>query len=136
MTRIDVRPERGDRFRVEVRGHRFWVDQPIEEGGADTAPTPTEMFVAGLASCIAFYGGRFLRRHELSAEGFAVTCDFAFATDRPARVADVDLRVTLPEGFPEGRRKAFSSVIEHCTVHNSLRQAPEVRIALEMPAPV
>jgi putative redox protein len=135
MTRIDVSPEQGDRYRVAIRGHEIWVDQPVEDGGADSAPTPTELFVAGLASCIAFYGGRFLRRHELSAEGFAVACDFTFATDRPARVADIDIRVTPPPGLPDARRAGFLAVIEHCTVHNSLHQVPEIRIALEEPGP-
>jgi len=39
--------------------------------------------------------------------------------------------VNLPEGFPEGRRKALLSVVEHCTVHNTLHQPPEVTISLE-----
>jgi uncharacterized OsmC-like protein len=50
--------------------------------------------------------------------------------DRPTRVASVDVRVTLPGGFPPARREAFLAVIEHCTVHNSLRQAPNVRIGV------
>ena len=131
MTQISVGHVGGDRYRIEVRGHEIWVDQPVDDGGEDTAPTPTELFVAGLASCVAFYGGRFLGRHGHSEEGFGVECDFVFATDRPARVVRIALRVNLPAGFPEGRRKALLSVVEHCTVHNTLHQPPEVTISLE-----
>ena len=135
MNGIHVLPEGGDRYRIRIRGHEVLVDQPVDDGGEDTAPTPTELFVAGLASCVAFYAGRFLRRHDLSAEGFAVECGFEFAPARPARVGKVQLVVRLPEGFPEERRKAFLSVVEHCTVHNSLHQPPEVGIALEPAGP-
>jgi uncharacterized OsmC-like protein len=130
MSEIEVAYEGGDRYRIRVRGHEIVVDQPPDEGGEDAGPTPTELFVAGLASCIAHYGGRFLRRHGVSPDGFAVRCGFSFAPDPPARVGSVDIGVTLPPVFPESRRAAFLAVVEHCTVHNSIRQAPELRIEL------
>jgi uncharacterized OsmC-like protein len=128
---IRVRPLGGDRYRIAIRGHEVLVDQPVEDGGSDAAPTPTELFVASLAGCVAFYGGRFLRRHGLSEQGFAVECAFAFAKDRPARVSEIHVRVRLPEGFPAERRAAFLAVLEHCTVHNSIVQAPRIAFALE-----
>ena len=131
MSDIRVHHLGDDRYRIAIRGHDVLVDQPIEEGGRDTAPTPTELFVAGLAGCVAFYAGRYLRRHDLPTEGLAVDCAFGFAPDRPARVGKVEVVVRLPEGFPDERRKALLSVVEHCTVHNSLVQPPEVGIALE-----
>lgn len=131
MNGIRVRHEGGDRYRIAIRGHEVLVDQPVDDGGEDTAPTPTELFVAGLASCVAFYGGRYLRRHGLPTEGLAVECAFVFAPDRPARVGKIEIVVRLPEGFPSDRRQAFRSVVEHCTVHNSLVQPPEIGIALE-----
>lgn len=36
----------GDRLLMTVRGHQLYSDQPLEGGGEDTAPTPTEMFLA------------------------------------------------------------------------------------------
>jgi putative redox protein len=130
MSTIEVRHQDGDRFRVRVRGHEFVVDQPVDEGGGDMGPTPTELFVSSLATCIAFYAGRFLRRHRVPLDGLGVTCDFTFADDPPARVSSIEMIVSLPEGFPEQRRAAFLAVIEHCTVHNSIRQPPKLRIEL------
>ncbi len=131
MNEMRVEHEGGDRYRVRIRGHELVVDQLVDDGGEDAGPTPTELFVAGLASCVAFYAGRFLRRHDLPAEGLAVDCGFAFAEDRPARVGRIELVVHLPSGFPEDRRAALAAVVEHCTVHNSLRRPPEVEISLE-----
>lgn len=132
---IFVRHEQGDRFRVKIRGHELVVDQPVDDGGEDSGPTPTELFVAGLGSCVGFYAGRYLRRHDLPTEGLAVECDFAFATDRPARVSQIDLRVVLPEGFPEERRAGLLAVVEHCTVHNSITHPPEIGITLRAKQP-
>jgi putative redox protein len=131
MTDLTVRYEDGDRLRISIRGHELTVDQPVSDGGEDTAPTPTELFVAGLAACVGFYAERYLRRHGLPTDGLEVECSFAFAADRPARVGDIEIRLILPGGFPEDRRKALLAVVEHCTVHNSLVAPPEVKIALE-----
>ncbi len=130
MTDIEARYEHGDRFRVVIRDHELLVDQPLTDGGEDAGPTPTELFVAGLATCVGFYTERFLRRHGLPSEGLAVRCGYTFADDRPARVGRIHIQVLLPEGFPEARRAALIAVVEHCTVHNSIATAPEIAIEL------
>ncbi|WP_329272306.1 hypothetical protein [Streptomyces pseudovenezuelae] len=70
--RIEVAHVNGDAYEVDVRGHRLLVDQAVEAGCTDVAPTPTEVFAAPLATCIAFYAGRYLDRHKLSRRGLRV----------------------------------------------------------------
>jgi putative redox protein len=125
-----VRHAGGDRFSIRVRGHELVVDQPLSDGGEDDGPTPTELFVASLAACVGFYAERFLRRHGLPADGLRIDAQAAMSADRPARVASVTLQVGgLPE-MSENRRKGLLAVVEHCTVHNSIRQAPAIEIDL------
>lgn len=121
----------GDRLEVAIRGHRLLVDQPVADGGEDQGPTPTELFVASLAACVGFYAERFLRRHGLPADALRVEASAATSRDRPARVATIDVRLLGLGDLPPRRRDALRAVVERCTVHNSLRQAPEVRIGLE-----
>jgi len=84
---MEARFVAGEAYEVTVRGHRLVVDQPADAGGQDSAPTPTELFVASLASCVAFYAGRFLTRHGYSRDGLAVSAGYEMASDRPARVS-------------------------------------------------
>jgi len=119
----------GDRFDIDVRGHVIGVDQPVEDGGDDTAPTPTELFIASLASCVAFYARRYLARHDLPTEGLVVEATFDMGT-RPARVSGIDVRLILPAGVPAERRDALLAVAAHCTVHNTLTTTPKVAITL------
>jgi uncharacterized OsmC-like protein len=127
---MDVQFVGGESYEVAVRGHRVLVDQPVEDGGSDGAPTPTELFVASLATCVAFYAGRYLTRHGCSRDGLAVEVAFELATDRPARVSRVRLTVRVPADVPEERRPALAAVVSRCTVHNSLTSPPEVVIDL------
>ena len=129
MERIEVAHVEGDRFAVSVRGHVVHVDQPEADGGTDSGPTPTELFVAGLAACVAFYARRYLVRHALPEQGLAVAAS-AETAERPSRVSRVTVTVTLPDGVPEERRAALLAVASHCTVHNSLQTPPEVVVEL------
>ncbi|MEU4492757.1 OsmC family protein [Streptomyces sp. NPDC023998] len=128
--RLDVGHVGDDAYTVEVRGHHIRVDQPIEAGGTDTAPTPTELFAASLATCVAFYAGRYLHRHDLPRSGLRVRAEFVMSTDRPARVTSVRVVVVPPPELPEQRRAALLAVASHCTVHNTLEQPPEIDIEL------
>ena len=128
MARIVVQYEHDDHFHVEIGKHGLVTDQPFEDGGDDLGPTPVELFVASLAACIGFYAERFMRRHDIDTGGLGVRCDFTMSEERPARVAEIGVCVDLPEGFPEDRRPVLMRVIEACTVHNSMRQPPVVRI--------
>jgi putative redox protein len=134
MPNLNVTHQNGDRFELRVRGHRLTCDQPSADGGGDQGPTPTELFVASLAACVAFYARRFLARHDLEATGLRVEAAFTMSPDRPARVDTITLRLLLPQPLEENRRRALLAVVDHCTVHNSLRIPPEVRITLAEPA--
>jgi uncharacterized OsmC-like protein len=125
-----VRPDPAggpQRYLIGVRDHEIAVDQPAPLG-EDTAVTPTELWVAGLASCVAFYAGRYCQRHGVDPTGLVVDTDWAMAEDRPARVARIDVRIIPPPALPAERVPALLAVASHCTVHNSLEQTPAVTV--------
>jgi putative redox protein len=120
----------GDAFEIEIRGHHLTVDQPVDAGGADLGPTPTELFAASLAACVGFYAERFLRRHGLAADGLQVHCRAGMSSELPARVATITLRLDGLPPLPDNRRAALLAVVDHCTVHNSIQQAPRIHVEL------
>ncbi|MER6410133.1 OsmC family protein [Streptomyces humidus] len=123
----------GDAYAVDIRGHRLLVDQPVDAGGTDTAPTPVELFAASLAACVAHYAGRYLRRHGVPRAGLRVRTEFTMALDRPARVGSIRVVVVPPQALSAERHAAMLAVASHCTVHNTLHEAPLIDIALETP---
>jgi putative redox protein len=139
MVAMIVRSLGGDRYAVQVRGHELIIDQPTNVGGTDLGPTPVELFVASLASCVAHYAGRFLARHHICRDGLRVDTSWQMSQNRPARVASVTLRITPPPAMPPERLPALLAVARACTIHNTLEQAPDVSIlvtAATITAPV
>jgi uncharacterized OsmC-like protein len=134
METVRVAPAGGQRLAIAVRGHEIMADQPVEAGGTDLGPTPTELFVAGLASCVAVYASRFLARHGVCSEGMRVDAEWEMAEGRPPRVGRVTIRITPPTALPASRFPALLAVSRACTVHNSLARPPTVRILVADPA--
>lgn len=125
--RVDY--ESGDKFQISVRQHSIRVDQPTFDGGDDTGPTPTDLFIASLAACVGYYVRRFLSRHGHPVDGLAVISEVDFAT-HPHRVGEINLRVEVPSELAPEQQASLLAVAARCTVHNSLRQPPAVHIGL------
>ena len=125
---VGVRYLGGDRLAITVRSHRITADQPLEDGGEDLAPTPTELFLASLAGCVGFYAERFLRRRNVSTEGLVVSCACQWAHE-PLRVGEIELTVEAP-GLAPDLQDAFERVIERCPIHNTLERPPQVRFRI------
>lgn len=128
---VDVTFVAGESYEALVRGHRIVVDQPADSGGNDGAPTPVELFVVSLATCVAFYAGGYLTRHGYGRDNLTVSAGFAMASDRPPRVSEIRVTVRVPASLPAEHRLALRAVTRHCTVHNTLMSKPSVMIELD-----
>ena len=127
---VRVRYAGGDRLDIAIGDHSLVVDQPHPDGGRDAGPTPTELFIASLVSCMGFFAQRFLRRNGVDADGLELEAKATFA-DRPSRIGSIDLVVRLPP-IDESLVAPLRRVIEHCTVHNTLTHPPVLRIELDV----
>jgi uncharacterized OsmC-like protein len=127
MATIRVTHLAADALQIDVRGHRILVDQPSKDQD-EAGPTPVELFVASLASCVAFYAERFLRNHGLPYEGLQVRCEWKMRAGEPTRVGRVEMHVLPPAFVPPELREPLLAAIDRCTVHNSLREPPAVSV--------
>ncbi len=130
MVTVEVHHIQGDRSEIRIGHHVLVTDQPLDSGGGDTGPTPTEMFIASLAACAEFYVQRFLRRHLDSLDGLAVRASAQMSDDRPARVTRVDIAVQLPHGTPAELKNGVLRAADRCLVRESLRHPPEVELVV------
>ncbi|MDE3111394.1 MAG: OsmC family protein [Chloroflexota bacterium] len=121
---ITVQHEAKDRFRIDIRGHELFVDQP-PPASDDTAATPTELFVASLASCAAFFGRRFLARHGLADAALTVSCDWDWAPDH-SRVDRVSMRIEVPEPLTPELEAGLLRAVDRCTVKATIEARLEI----------
>lgn len=117
----------GTRFDVASGNHTLVTDQPIKDGGSEAGMSPVELFVGSLASCVAYFVGRYCARHQIPCEGCTVDAEWSYA-EQPHRVGAVELRVNLPSAVTPEQQDKLLRVAHGCTVHQSLSVPPQVGI--------
>ena len=129
MARLTANYEGGTAFRMQCRGHQIFVDQPTDNGGADLAMTPPEMFAASISACIGHYVAGYCSQAGISTDGLQVLCDWGTA-EKPKRIGEISFSVALP-GLPDSRRKAVERVASSCLLHATLLNPPQIEIEIK-----
>lgn len=119
----------GTRFDIVSGRHTIVTDQPVEDGGQDAGMSPVELFVGSLASCVAYFVGRYCARHHIPCDGLTIEAEWSYA-EQPHRVGSIGMRIALPASLTPDQRERLLKVAHGCTVHQSLAVPPAVKIEL------
>jgi putative redox protein len=117
--RASARREDGTlRHDVEMRGHTLVADEPKDEGGDDSGPSPQELLAASLASCTAITMEMYAKRKGWEMGEVAVHVEYEPAQrGSPTRFR---MRVDLPKELPEDQRERLMQIGAKCPVHRVL----------------
>jgi putative redox protein len=120
---------RGDiSFAADLSGHRLVIDVPASMGGKGRGPTPPELFVTSLGSCVAAYVAAYCQTAGLDSRDLSVDVSYAKAVD-PTRLVDLSITVNLPHADC-GQRQAIRRVAERCPVHETIATLSQVHFEI------
>ena len=122
--KIDVSFPGGKRVDATIGGMMIRTDQTVENGGAETAPEPFQLFLASIATCAGIYALEFCKARELSSEGMALTMHCEWDEKKHA-IEKMTIDLKLPPGFPDRYRKAIVRVMDLCSVKKHILNPPE-----------
>ena len=106
------------RHEVEMRDHTLIADEPKDEGGEDTGPSPQELLAASLASCTAITIEMYAVRKGWDIGDVTVHVDYEPAQrGSPTRFK---MQVDLPKELPEEQRERLMQIGAKCPVHRVL----------------
>jgi len=114
---------------VEARYKGFSVrtDQPQAAGGANSAPSPFDLFLVSLGTCAGYFALRFCQERQIDTAGLKLSLETERDTERH-RLARVRIVIGLPAGFPEKYRAAILRATDQCTVKRALLDPPTLEI--------
>lgn len=118
-------------YRVEIRGdgHTWLADEPLDEGGSDTGPTPYEMLLGSLAACTCITLSMYARRKGWALASISVRYEYEKVhaddcgfcdEDEDGFIDTVSSQIFIEGDFDEAARARLAEVAVRCPVHKTL----------------
>jgi putative redox protein len=109
------------------QGHKIITDQPINNGGTNTAPSPFDLYLASIGTCAGIYVKSFCDNREIPTDKIKIIQKTEFS-DETGLPVSITLDIKLPEDFPERYRDAVVHVAEKCKVKKSVLSPPVFKV--------
>ncbi len=117
------------RRRVDAlyKGSTIQTDQPVSNGGEDSAPSPFDYFLTSIGTCAGYYVLNFCQSRNISTEGLSLSLTTEW-NEEMHLIDRMSIAITLPPDFPEKYRGAVIKAAEKCMVKRHLQQPPQFDI--------
>jgi putative redox protein len=124
---MEITFEGGKVVTAHIHGHNIKTDQPVDNGGSNTAPSPFELYLASIGTCTGIYVKSFCDNRKIPTDNIKIiqTTEFDKVTGLPVIIK---LDIKLPPDFPEKYKASVISVAELCKVKKSIVDPPQFEI--------
>jgi putative redox protein len=117
----------GRRVDAALGGHVVRTDQPVDNGGEDTAPSPFQLFLAAIGTCAGIFVQGFCAKRGLPTEGIRIV-QRPRVDPETGVLASVDLEIQVPPSFPEKYHEALVRVADQCSVKKAIQAQPVFQV--------
>jgi ribosomal protein S12 methylthiotransferase accessory factor len=117
----------GKVVKAKLDDHLIITDQPVENGGSNTAPAPFDLYLASMGTCAGIYVKSFCDRRNIPTGGIKIIQSVEF--DPVKRLpSKISLNIILNADFPEKYKNAVINAAELCAVKKSIADPPNFEI--------
>jgi len=124
---MEITFEGGKVVTAHTGGHSIRTDQPLDNGGGNTAPAPFELYLASIGTCAGIYVKSFCDNRGIPAEGIKIVQKHEWNQETGLPV-NIKLDIKVPADFPEKYKASLKHVAELCKVKKSIANPPKFEI--------
>jgi putative redox protein len=120
----------GFRTEIEARSHGLVADEPTTLGGTDRGPTPYELLLGALGSCMAMTLRMYADRKGWPLEGVEVQlrtarsheADCVQCDEKDVGITTVERRLELSGSLTDAQRERLLEIADRCPVTQTLER--------------
>lgn len=121
----------GKRVTADFGAHQVPTDQPVADGGENSAPAPFLIFLSSLATCAGIFVLNYCQSRQIPTEGIHLKQSHEYLPNEQGklRLGRIRLDIVVPPDFPQQHHATLVRVAEQCAVKRVLENPPEFVIA-------
>jgi len=116
------------RVTAHVGSHQIRTDQPVSNGGEDSAPSPFDVFLASLGTCAGIFVQGFCAARGIDTRDIRIHEWPRY--DAQGTLKSVELAIDLPVDYPARYREPLLRVVEQCSVKRAIAAKPEFLVRI------
>jgi putative redox protein len=124
---MEITFDGGKVITAHSHGHIIRTDQPLDNGGGNTAPSPFDLFLASIGTCAGIYVKSFCDNRNIPTEGIKIIQSYEWNQETGLPV-NIRLDIKLPAGFPEKYKASLIHVADLCKVKKTMANPPKFEI--------
>jgi putative redox protein len=113
----------GKKVNASFKGHTHKTDQPVTQGGENSAPSPFELFLASIGTCAGIYVKSFCDQRNLPTDDIKLVQSLTINPETKLP-SNINIEIQLPADFPEKYKAALVNVAELCAVKRTIANPP------------
>lgn len=126
---IKVSFPEGQKTKAEFKEFTVLTDQSIAKGGTNLAPTPFDLFLTSIATCVGVTVNSFFKARNIDNQDLSIKLT-ADQRNQEGMIENIELQLNLSAEFPEKYKQALLKAVNSCTVKKHLLNPPQFSVEL------
>jgi putative redox protein len=114
------------RSRLTMRGHTLQGDEPIENGGKDAGPTPTELVLSGLASCTLSTLRMYADKKGWNVDQIEVELRIRTTKTETGQSAEIESVISITGAVSDEQKQRMLAIARKCPIHKILTNSIQI----------
>ena len=106
--------------KLYMRGHLLVADEPIDNGGSDAGPTPTELLLSSLASCTTSTLRMYVDRKGWEVDRVDLEMGIRIEKTDSGQVSYLDSVIEITGNVSSEQKERLLEIARKCPIHRLL----------------
>jgi len=116
--------------RMTMRGHTVQADEPVDNGGKDLGPTPTELVLSGLAACTVTTLRMYADKKGWDVDRIEVELSIQILKTETGQSSQIKSVIEISGEVTEDQKLRMLDIARKCPVHKLLTNPIQIDSSL------